>query len=96
MYAQAVPTEQRRLAESNKLDATVDQMIAGSDVVFRTNLDRWNANHLTSAKNYLQSKPAEWWKGRLSKLQIVLSDPSLVTTCHLAQMTGAEAVGSLR
>ncbi len=52
-------------------------------------------NHLTSAKEYLHAKRAEWWKARLSKLQIVLSDPSLATTCHLAQMTGAEAVGVL-
>lgn len=53
-------------------------------------------NHLTSAKENLHAKRAEWWKARLSKLQIVLSDPSLATTCHLAQMTGAEAVGVLR
>jgi hypothetical protein len=96
MYAQGIPTEQRKLAVSMKLDVTVDQMIASSDPVFRANLDKWNANHLTSVKESLHAKRAKWWKARFAKLQIVLSDPSLATTCHLAQMTGAEAVGVLR
>ena len=43
----------------------------------------------------MDKKRAEWWKARLSKLQIVLSEPSLASTCHLAEMTGRELAGTM-
>jgi hypothetical protein len=107
MYSQAITKAQRSLAESNKLDATVNEMIASSDPVFRTYINAWDASRRVSvtgsvshindpiANQYMDKKRAEWWKARLSKLQIVLSDPSLASTCHLGEMTGRELAGTM-
>jgi hypothetical protein len=107
IYSEAIPGIQRSLAVSMKLNATINETIADADPVFRAYLARWKSTARTISGDtghnmgvgdmeYMQRKRAAWWDVRVSKLQVVLSDPSLATTCQLARTTGAVAVDGLQ
>jgi hypothetical protein len=103
-YSKGVSAAQQTLAASTKLDGTIDSMLAAKDPVFDTYLKHWEASRPnpdstfhslpTNEKDYLDRAVAAWWKGELSKQTIVLSDPSLVSACALANMDGSQAVRS--
>jgi hypothetical protein len=86
----------RPLAERQKLEQAVDRHLASADPTFQAYLaerDRARQNpdprkHWMKLEHsqYLDQKRAEWWRSQTSKLQVVLSDPSLLTTCGLRKM----------
>jgi hypothetical protein len=107
MYAQGIPAAVHSLAVSMKLNDALNEMIAGTDPVFRSYLARWKTTARTvngqtghnmgwGEVEYMQKKRAAWWDERVSKLKIVLNDPSLAIICKLAQTAGSAAVSSLQ
>jgi hypothetical protein len=81
------------VAEGMKLDASIDDSIADNDPEFRKYISQWRRGLQepdpskrwipAERKQYLDQKRADWWRNRIAKLYIVLSDPSLVEKCAL-------------
>ena len=70
------------------LNREVDQLIAAQDPTFRTYLaefpDQFHSHGSADHFQYLERKRGEYWKAVIAKLNIWLSDPSLLVTCKLA------------
>jgi hypothetical protein len=75
------------LAKSQKLDRLVDEKLATEDQQFNTTLQHWNNNHgLPWLSNSTWNSGARRSE-RISKMHIVLSDPSVATRCEVPTAT---------
>lgn len=89
----------RPAATARKLEAAIDQELAAKDPRYRTALEHWKATEYAGPngqvghrgysqpeKDNMDQQRAAFWRGRVSKLNVVLNDPSLHDKCGLAQI----------
>jgi hypothetical protein len=86
----------RRMIEKRKLDAEIDRRLSLDDPQFRVNIQDYQAKGNdpdpkkrtvpVAEARYLDSRRAQWWQTLVSKMSVVLNDPTLKAKCGLAEM----------